>query len=626
VCERLLGLTIQPDRVDNGGVYVQVRIYPFGIDTESFKNAMNKSSVRKMRDDLKASLAGKRIIVGVDRLDYIKGIPNKLLGIEHFLETYPEWRGRVVVLQVATPSRTASEEYQTFRSEVLEMVGRINGRFGTLEDMPIHYREHTLTFEELCALYSVADVAVLTSLRDGMNLVSYEYVMCQKEHHGALVLSEFTGAAHNLPGALLVNPWNIDEVGNAIHNALEMTDLDRELKHHKMYGYVMLNTSAAWGVHFIDDLVRHAASRRNAVAKLVLLPADDVVRAYRAAKCRLLMLDYDGTLRKYESQPELAEPSEHLRQLLTRLAGDPANVVFIITGRQKATMMEWFGAAGIGFAVEHGFSIRWPDHLRDKFGVRMATARASAPASSPSISSSPEDASAPQLHDAFRQAHSTPSASPPGSPTLRVASSVSAAAAAAADRDGGYDEWDSMLGPTDLELMRTTLHRASALLRRIEAYTPASFISVKESALTWHFRDADPDFAYSAAQDARQALDEVLFNSPMEVLMGSEAIHVRPRGVHKGAAAREIGDRLAQGGWEPDWVLAIGDDRTDEEMFEAARCAGGATTVTVGRKTTKAHFFVPGVDHVISLLEAFADARAGSDPTPGDELAASAIN
>jgi trehalose 6-phosphate synthase/phosphatase len=163
-------------------------------------------------------------------------------------------------------------------------------------------------------------------------------------------------------------------------------------------------------------------------------------------------------------------------------------------------------------------------------------------------------------------------------------------------------------------LIQTTLrHSAEALLRRIEDYTPASFISVKDSALTWHFRDADPDFAYSSAQDARQALDDILLGSPMEVLMGSEAIHVRPRGVHKGAAVAEILRRLTLGGAAPEYVLCIGDDRTDEEMFDYVNSAAysskqtrhpiGATTVTVGRKTTKASFFLSGVSSVVDLLE-----------------------
>jgi hypothetical protein len=201
-----------------------------------------------------------------------------------------------------------------------------------------------------------------------MNLVSYEYVMCQSARHGALVLSEFTGAAQNLPGAILVNPWSIEEISNAIYTALEMSESEREVKHQRMYRYVMRNTSAAWGVHIIDDLVKYAALRREAVEKLVLLPLEKTVATYAAANRRLLLLDYDGTLRKYESQPELADPSPSLLALLKQLVADPRNTVCIVTGRQKSTMVDWFGDAGLVFAVEHGFSLRWPDHLRALFG------------------------------------------------------------------------------------------------------------------------------------------------------------------------------------------------------------------------------------------------------------------
>lgn len=651
-CERLLGLTILPDAVDNGGVYVHVGIYPFGIDTESFSNAMNKSSVRDIHDKLKDSLPGKRIVVGVDRLDYIKGIPNKLLAFEHFLETHPEWRGRVVLIQVATPSLTSSDEYQTFRSDVLEMVGRVNGRFGTLEDMPINYREHMLNFEELCALYAVADVAVLTSLRDGMNLVSYEYVMCQKERHGALVLSEFTGAAQNLPGAILCNPWNIEEVSNAIYDALEMSDLEREVKHHKLYRHIKLNTSAAWGVHFTDDLVKYGSIREEAVAKLILLPLEPTMKLHRAAKRRLFLLDYDGTLRRYETQPELATPSETLINVLAALAADPANIVFIITGRQKETMMDWFGQKRIGFAVEHGFALRWPDHMQDIFADKrkqcdncstaesVYSSSAHSPDRSTCISLSEQLTTGVLAERGAGLSKSTHGGACNSSPFENVPSGLgtdSHVGAAEMSSSGGLqpilgdissldaDGWQFMLDREDFEAMSTTLQTAEAVLRRIEAHLPASFISKKRSALTWHFRDADPDFAFSAAQDARQALDEILFGSPMEVLMGSEAIHVRPRGVHKGAAVAEIFRRLDQAGLSPEWVLSIGDDRTDEDMFEQVHIRANnadhsteghkmsPTTVTVGRKTTEALFFVPSVDHVIDLLTRCAGLTVNED-------------
>lgn len=563
-CERLLGLTVQPDSVDNKGICVQVGIYPFGIDVDTFQAAMKQNSVQKIRDELRESFPGKKIIVGVDRLDSIKGIPHKLLAVEHFLETHPEWIGRVVVLQVTTPSMSVSEEYQVFRSEILEMVGRINGRFATVEDMPIHYREYSMTFEQLCALYSVADVAIITSLRDGMNLVSYEYIVCQQEHNGVLILSEFAGAARSLPGALLVNPWNIEEVSDEIYRSLEMPDLERELKHQKLYRHVAMHTASAWCMRFLDDLVKYSAKSREKAKQLVAFPVGDVRRSYDSTKGkRLFFLDYDGTLRKYESQPELAEPTPRLLEILRRLSSSDQNIVFIVTGRAKATIAEWFHGVGVGFAVEHGFSIRWPDHLRDKFG-------------------------GPELEEGD---------------TATQAEVVN-------DNDNAPRDhtWDDLMSPHDLIGMRDALQVAGSLLRRIEDSTPTSFLSQKESAYSWHFRDADPDFAVSRAHDAHQALEEVLAGSPMEVLMGEKILYVRPNGVHKGTAVSAVLRRLKMRQEEPSWIFAVGDDKTDEDMFrELYKAIEGSdivvNTCTVGRKTTAAKYYVHCVDDILSMLE-----------------------
>ncbi len=498
-CERLLGLETRPNGVDDKGVFVKVGIYPFGIDADVFRATMKKTSVTQRVDDIRAGLSDKKIILGVDRLDYIKGIPHKLLAIEHFLEAHPEWIGRLVLLQVTAPSESLSEEYLAFRSGILELVGRINGRFSTLEDMPILYRETIMTFDELCALYAVADVAVMTSLRDGMNLASYEYVTCQLGYNGALVLSEFTGAARNLPGALLCNPWNIEEVSDAIYHALTMPDFERELKFQKLYRYVTKHTSATWGLHFIEDMTKHAEQRKKSFEKLEKLPMEMVATSYaNTSGKRLLLLDYDGTIRKYESQPELAEPSERLLELLKRLTSSERNIVFIVTGRQKSTVMEWMDGNGLGFAVEHGFSIRWPDHLRARFGG-------------------------------------------PGYPLEPGAMTTS-------------KDWDDLLSPHDLVLMRAALEHAGSTLRRIEDYTPNTFVTAKESAYSWHFRDADPDFAGSHALDARSVLEEMVSGSPMEVVMGQKILYVRPRGVNKGASTNEILGRLNKEGASPTWI------------------------------------------------------------------------
>lgn len=586
-CERVLELRTRPDAVDNKGIDVHITICPFGIDAETFIAATKQNSVIEVTNQLKESLAGKKIIVGVDRLDYIKGIPHKLLAIEHFLEHHPDWVGRCVFLQVTTPSTSDSDEYHAFRAEILEMVGRINGRFGTIEDTPIHYRELNMTLEELCALYAGADVAIITSLRDGMNLVSYGFIACQKESHGVLILSEFAGAAKNLPGAVLVNPWDVEEVSHAIAHSIEMAELERELRHRKLYRHVLKHSSAAWGVSFIEDLIKYSAQRSEKNKDLLEMPSDSIHDSYVATKGkRVFFFDYDGTLRKYESQPELAYPSTALLQLLKKLAMNPRNVVFVVTGRQKGTMTTWFRGTGVGYAVEHGFSLRWPDHLRERFGGRRL------------------------MDDSLSGGTGTENGT-----EERVEDTDGLGEEAEEERLLREDQhtWDDLLKPDELIAMRNALQTAGDVLRQVEECTPSSFVSQKESAFSWHFRDADPTFAQIRAQETKQTLEERLAGSPMEVLMGQMILYVRPRGVHKGAAVFEVLKRLRADKDNPvTWIYSVGDDCTDEEMFtEIYRFAKDkdvvVNTCTVQRKTTRAACFATGVDNVVDLLTRLAD-------------------
>jgi len=639
-CERILGLDIRPNCVDNHGVLVHVAIFPFGIDTKTFTSAMLRPTVIRQRDALKEELAGKKVLLGIDRLDYIKGIPHKLLAFEHFLETYPEYVGHVVLVQIATPSSTTSEEYAGFRAEILEEVGRINGRFGTVDDMPIHYREHAMPFDTLCALYSMADVAVITSLRDGMNLVSYEYIVCQAKNRGVLVLSEYTGAAQSLPGALLCNPWSVEEVSHTLHVALTMSDAERELRHKKLYRYILMHSSSQWGLNFVSDLLQYSTARRMAVEKLMRLPVAHVRWLFARRRRRLILLDYDGTLRTWESQPELAEPSPRLRALLKRLAADESNMVFIITGRQKDTMRRWFSGLGVGFAVEHGYALQWPARVRSVFrqsAERVSVARPLdgpsplagvsplvGPASLTAVPSPPIGPSPlasvlpppgdvpppwgappppPRRRERASSASSTaavagPVRAPASSPLLMSPDEGSlavppfdtpslsldlswasgaggglggdATAAPAGEEEDWWEERPENDPATERALV-AALAQARSLLKTFERHTPGSFVVDKESSVTWLYRDADNNFAFTQAKEARQRLEEILGGSPLEVLVGHKILYVRPRGVNKGATVRQIVRRMRHvdgGVGGPDLLFAIGDDKSDEQMFE----------------------------------------------------------
>ncbi|RDB25689.1 Alpha,alpha-trehalose-phosphate synthase [UDP-forming] 1 [Hypsizygus marmoreus] len=255
-CTRILGLPTMPNGVEFEGRLVHVGTFPIGIEPSTFIDNLKREPVKKRIAQLEHRFNGVKVIVGVDRLDYIKGVPQKLHALELFLTQHPEWIGRVVLVQLAVPSRQDVEEYQNLRSTVNELVGRINGRFGTVEFMPIHFMHKSLTFDELCALYAVSDVCLVSSTRDGMNLVSYEYVACQQARQGVMILSEFAGAAQSLNGSIIVNPWDSQQVADAIHEAVTMDATTRAENHRKLFKYVNKYSAAFWGSSFIREMSR----------------------------------------------------------------------------------------------------------------------------------------------------------------------------------------------------------------------------------------------------------------------------------------------------------------------------------------------------------------------------------
>ena len=255
-CSRILETPTDNNGLKYQGRFITVSAFPIGIDPEKFTEGLKRPKVRERMAALRRKFEGVKLIVGVDRLDYIKGVPQKLHALEVFLSEHPEWRGKIVLVQVAVPSRGDVEEYQNLRATVNELVGRINGRFGTVDFMPIHFMHKSLPFDELCALYAVSDVCLVTSTRDGMNLVSYEYVAAQREGHGVMILSEFTGAAQSLTSSIIVNPWNTEELAGAIHDAVTMPPEQREAAYRKLEHYVFKFTSAWWGSTFVKELLK----------------------------------------------------------------------------------------------------------------------------------------------------------------------------------------------------------------------------------------------------------------------------------------------------------------------------------------------------------------------------------
>ncbi|KAG4971698.1 hypothetical protein JHK84_037773 [Glycine max] len=361
-CTRILGLEGTPEGVENQGKLTRVAAFPIGIDSERFIRALDLPQVKEHIKELQERFKGRKVMLGVDRLDMIKGIPQKILAFEKFLEENRDWRDKVVLLQIAVPTRTDVPEYQKLTSQVHEIVGRINGRFGELTTVPIHHLDRSLDFHALCALYAVTDVALVTSLRDGMNLVSYEFVACQDKKKGVLILSEFAGAAQSLgAGAILVNPWNITEVATAIAKALNMPSAEREKRHKHNYEHVKTHTAQEWAETFVSELndtVVEAQIRTKQVPPR--LPTETAVERYLQSNNRLLILGFNGTLtepveregdrfkeRELTVHPELKLP-------LAELCSDPKTTVVVLSGSGRAVLDENFKEYDIWLAAENG--------------------------------------------------------------------------------------------------------------------------------------------------------------------------------------------------------------------------------------------------------------------------------
>ncbi|XP_039004559.1 alpha,alpha-trehalose-phosphate synthase [UDP-forming] 1-like isoform X2 [Hibiscus syriacus] len=368
-CTRIAGLEGTPEGIEDHGKLTRVAAFPIGIDSDRFIRALELPQVQEHMKELKERFAGRKVMLGVDRLDMIKGLPQKVLAFEKFLEENPHWRDKVVLLQIAVPTRTDVTEYQKLTSQVHEIVGRINGRFGTLTDVPIHHLDRSLDFCSLCALYAVTDVALVTSLRDGMNLVSYEFVACQSSKKGVLILSEFAGAAQSLgAGALLVNPWNVTEVASSIGDALNMPADEREKRHHHNFMHVTTHTSQEWAATFVSELndtIVEAQLRTRQIPPP--LPIEIAVDRYSQSNNRLLILGFNATLTepvdtlgRKGCQIKEMEPKLHqdLREPLKKLCDDPKTTILVLSGSDRSVLDDNFGDFSLWLAAENGMFLR----------------------------------------------------------------------------------------------------------------------------------------------------------------------------------------------------------------------------------------------------------------------------
>ncbi|KAJ3306675.1 threalose-6-phosphate phosphatase [Kappamyces sp. JEL0829] len=355
-CTRVIGCESSPSGVDFHGFHVSIGIFPMGINLDRLVALNESESVQEKVKHIRSLFQGKKVIVGRDTMDHVKGIQHKLDAFEKFLELYPEWRDKVALVQVSS----TNQENPNFLSKVAETINRINGMYGSLASVPIHHLHHRLDPEEYYALMCIADAALITPLRDGMNTTSHEFVVCQKEKKGVLILSEFAGTAGAMAGAMLVNPWDVLGVAHAINEALVKPMEDRLVKHDQLYKYVTTHTADIWAERFIKELVVKT-SIPDQTTPTPFLDFSKVHSVYKSSRKRLILFDYDGTLTPIRKVPEAAVPPPEMLRALEKLVEDPNNVVFVISGRDQDCLDNWLGhISGLGLSAEHGSFIKYP--------------------------------------------------------------------------------------------------------------------------------------------------------------------------------------------------------------------------------------------------------------------------
>jgi trehalose 6-phosphate synthase/phosphatase len=502
-CLRVLGLDSNPDEIDVGGRRVGIGIHPIGIDTSGFRDTLASPEARAALDELEDRVGHRTLVLGVERLDYSKGIPQKLRAFERYLERDPARAATTTMLQVLVPSRLESPEYQAQRDEIELLVSGINGRFGQPGITPVEYLHRSISHAELVALYRRADVLLVTSLRDGMNLVAQEFAYCQsvagppRRWNGALLLSEFAGAARVLPGAILVNPWDVGGIATRLEEAVALPPPERRRRLESMATRVAGLDTRRWAATFLQQLDASARRRRRgpAVTRLVSTTRARLVERFARARQRTLLLDYDGTLHEIVEHPELAAPTPEILTLLRDLAGLERTQVHVVSGRDRATVERWFGELPIWLCAEHGYVAR-----------------------------------------------------PPGG------------------------AWTPLL---EVDLL--WLPRITRMLRAATDEVPGTFVERKPAGVAWHFRQAEPEYGTWRSNELLSQLDQALTGLPAEVISGRRVVEVRARGVNKGLYVGRVFEQPLP---RRHVALAIGDDRTDQDMFAAM--PEGAVSLHVG--------------------------------------------
>jgi trehalose 6-phosphate synthase/phosphatase len=511
----LLGYPAQNGQIETPTRSVRVDAFPMGIDYARYAEAAASEAAAEHQVAYREALRDTRVILSIDRLDYTKGIAQRLRAFDLLLQRYPEWRGQVSLIMLVVPSRDQVAQYADLKVEIDELVGRINAQYRTISWNPILYFYRSLPLEELAALYSTAEVALVTPMRDGMNLVAKEYVASRLDQRGVLILSERAGAARELSDALVINPTDMGQLAEAMHEALVMPEEDQIARMTAMQALVKRYNIFSWTKLFMNQLAYTKMKQHTLATEMLTEPVTtQLLTDFREASQRLILLDYDGTLVGFHANPQRAAPDPELLLLLRALTELPHTRVVLISGRDRGTLDKWLGHLPVDFITEHGVWLR-------AHGEEW------------------------QLFQAMS------------------------------------NDWMRDLRP---------------VLELYVARTAGSFIEEKDYSLVWHYRRADADLGEVRARELLTHLSFMTANTDLQVMEGNKVLEIKNAGINKGTAAARW---LAR--FPADFVLALGDDRTDEDTFRAM--PDSAYTVRVGKGARSlARFNVSSPAEVRQLL------------------------
>ncbi len=509
---RILDLDFRTDKIVYENNYVHVATFPMGINFNRFYRSSEQKTIRKHIEEFRDQYGHTKIVLSVDRLDYSKGILHRIKAFGQFLEEYPEFRKKVTLILIVAPSRASVEKYQDLKIEIDKTIGSINGIFSEVDWIPIHYFYRSFDFEQLAALYYISDVALITPLRDGMNLIAKEYIATKKKATGVLILSEMAGSSLELKDAIIVNPNNLVEIIEALRDALLMPGAEKRVRLRNLQRIIKNQNVRKWSEDFIRELLNARSAQQALNSKLLNKQKNhEIVSRYRHAKSRLFFLDYDGTLVGFSRSPLRAAPDEELKRLLQKLTADQANRVIIMSGRDQKTLEKWLGKLPVKIVAEHG-AFLWENNE-------------------------------------WKSIHT------------------------------GDSSWKDEIKP---------------LINFIADRTPGSFLEEKRTALVWHYRNAD---IWLAELREKQLMEMLVFPCSrlnLQIMRGSKILEVKMSNVNKGIASRNFVNE------NDDFLLAIGDDQTDEDMFSFL--PDDAITIRVGFGQTHAKYLVNSYREVRHFL------------------------